>query len=74
MTNNDLATIICACARLLAALCIEASQVAMTDLARSDRMKAFEEMRGVAERLENVCAEVTDAIQKEEEGPSWPNL
>ena len=67
MTNNDLATIICACTRSLAALCIEATQVAMTDLTRSDRMKAVESMRDVAERLDNVCAEVADAIQKEEE-------
>lgn len=66
MTNNDLATIICACTKMLAALCIEASQTATTDLTRSDRMKAFESMRGVAERLENLCAEVADAIQKEE--------
>ncbi len=67
MTNNDLATIICSFTRSLAALCIEASQVATTDLARSDRMKTFEEMRDDAERLENMCAEVIDAIQKEEE-------
>lgn len=67
MTNNDLATIICACTRSLAALCIKAAQTATTDLPQSERMKAFKKMMDVAERLENVCSEVTDAIQKEEE-------
>lgn len=66
MTNNDLATIICACTKMLAALCIDAAQTATTDIPRSERMKAFKKLKDDAEGLENVCAEVTDAIQKEE--------
>lgn len=66
MSNNDLAIIICTCAKLLAGLCIEAAKMATTDFPREDRRKALDEMERLGRNLESVCAEVVAAIHKAE--------
>lgn len=66
MSNNDLAILVCTCAKLLAGFCIEAAKMATTDLSREDRRKALEEMGRLGGKLESVCAEVVTAIQKAE--------
>lgn len=67
MSNNDIALIICACARLMAGLCIEAAKMSTTDLPREDRRKALDEMERIGRSLEDMCTEVVAAIQKAEE-------
>lgn len=66
MSNNDIALIICACAKLMARLCIEAAKMATTDLTREDRRKALEEMERLCRGLEDVCTGVVEAIRKAE--------
>lgn len=66
MSNNDLAIIVCTCAKLLAGICIEAAKLAATDFAREDRKKAADELERLGRQLETVCAEVVAAIQKAE--------
>ena len=66
MSNNDLALIICTCAKLMAGLCIEAAKMAATDLPREDRRKALDEMERLGRSLEDVCTGVVAAIQKAE--------
>ena len=66
MSNNDLALIVCACAKLMAGLCIEAAKMATTDFPREDRRKALEEMERLGRSLEDVCAKVVAEIQKAE--------
>lgn len=66
MSNNDLAIIICTCAKLLAGLCIEAAKLAATDFTREDRRKAADELERLGRNLESVCAEVVVAVQKAE--------
>lgn len=66
MSNNDLAIIVCTCAKLMAGLCIEAAKMSTTDLPREDRRKALEEMERLGKGLEDVCTEVVAAIQKAE--------
>lgn len=66
MSNNDLALIICTCAKLLAGLCIEAAKMATTDFTREDRRKALDEMERLGRNLDSVCSEVVTAIQKVE--------
>lgn len=66
MSNNDIAVIICTCAKLLAGLCIEAAKMATTDFPHEDRRKALEEMERLGRSLEDVCTEVVAAIQKVE--------
>lgn len=66
MSNNDLAIIVCTCAKLMAGLCIEAAKMSTTDLPREERKKALNEMGRLGESLESVCAEVVAAIQKAE--------
>lgn len=62
MSNNDLATIVCTCAKLMAGLCIEAAKLGTTDFPREDRRKTLEEMERLGRNLEKVVA----AIQKAE--------
>ena len=66
MSNNDIAVIICTCAKLLAGLCIEAAKMATTDLPREDRRKALEEMERIGGSLDDMCAKVVAAIQEAE--------
>lgn len=66
MSNNDLAIIVCTCAKLIAGLCIDAAKMAATDLPREDRRKALDEMERLGRSLEDLCKEVVTAIQKAE--------
>lgn len=66
MSNNDLAIIICTCAKLMAGLCIEAAKMSTTDFLREDRRKALDEMERLGRSLDDVCTEVVTAIQKAE--------
>lgn len=66
MSNNDLAIIVCTCAKLMAGLCIEAAKMATTDFPREDRRKALAETERLGRSLEDLCAEVVTAIQKAE--------
>lgn len=66
MSNNDLAIIVCTCAKLMAGLCIEAAKMSTTDLPREERRKAIGEMGRLGESLESVCKEIVAAIQKAE--------
>jgi hypothetical protein len=66
MSNNDIALIICTCAKLMAGLCIEAAKMATTDLPREDRRKALEEMERLGRDFEDVCTGLVEAIQKVE--------